>query len=163
MTNKQKPTCTHLLPEKQNQTKDALPDFFLQNSFLSAARARKLFKPSFSSFSHLAIFFSLFQPRRRERRGVLMRAETKGNGGRKTRVLTTSQSHENFFPQKRLPIQVRIENASELRFNFTKNAKFEEKNRAKGPASSREEQRRAGLSKPRHNERLYENGNLFDQ
>jgi hypothetical protein len=58
---------------------------------------------------------------------------------------------------------VRIENATELRINFTKNAKFEEKNRAKGPASSREEQRRAGLSKPRPDERLYENGNLFDQ
>jgi hypothetical protein len=58
---------------------------------------------------------------------------------------------------------VRVENASELGINFTKNAKFEEKNRAKGPASSREEQGRAGLSKPRHNERLYENGNLFDQ
>jgi hypothetical protein len=92
-----------------------------------------------------------------------MRAETNGNGGRKTKVLTTSQSHENFFPKKRIPIQVRIENASELRINFTKNAKFEEKNRAKGPASSRKEQRRAGLSKPRHDERLYENGNLFDQ
>jgi hypothetical protein len=30
-----------------------------------------------------------------------MRAQTKGNGGRKTKVLTTSQSHENFLPKKK--------------------------------------------------------------
>jgi len=66
MTNKQKPTCTHLLPEKQNQTKDALPDFFLKTPSSPLQEHGSFSSPASPSPTWRFFFLSLSQEEERE-------------------------------------------------------------------------------------------------
>lgn len=105
MTNKQKPTCTHLLPEKQNQTKDALPDFFLKTPS-SPLQEHGSFSSPASPPSPTWRFFFLSFSQEEEREGVcLWERKPRGTEEERQRFWplpnpTKISSHKKDYPSK---------------------------------------------------------------